>query len=59
MRFTVGGLDVTDFESFRIDPLLNKWEINFRLPADLARGASEVAAYVGGRLLARWPVEIA
>jgi SAM-dependent methyltransferase len=58
LHITVGGVAVDHFDSFRTDPRLPKWEVNFALPAGIAPGAANVELRVGSRLVGSHVVEI-
>ncbi|MCX6630118.1 MAG: methyltransferase domain-containing protein, partial [Candidatus Solibacter sp.] len=46
---TIEGLDVLEIESFCADPVSQRYEFNFRLPAQVGRGAREVLVSLGWR----------
>jgi ubiquinone/menaquinone biosynthesis C-methylase UbiE len=49
---TVDSLPVREVETFRTDPLAERWEVNFRVP-DLPKGGHVLEVSLGKRLLAR------
>jgi hypothetical protein len=57
-RVTVSGLDAAEVESFCTDPLLSRYEFNFRLPKEIGRGAHEVRIELGKRVFAPVPIEV-
>ena len=57
-RATVDGLDVLEVDSFCTDPVMQRWEFNFRLPA-VAPGPHVVSIALGRRLVATVPIEVA
>lgn len=50
---TVDGIDVENVESFRTDPLAERWEINFRLPAGTPSGGHVLDVFLGRRRVTR------
>jgi ubiquinone/menaquinone biosynthesis C-methylase UbiE len=55
---TVDGLPVGDIETFRTDPLTERWEVNFRIPKQAATGGHVLEIRLGKRLLARMGIEV-
>jgi len=55
---TVDGMAVTGVETFRTDPLLERYEVNFRLPSAAGRGGRVLEIYMGRRLLTRTGIEV-
>ncbi len=55
---TVDGRDVERIETFRTDPLANRWEVNFHLPAGTAAGGHVLEIHLGRRLLTRIGIEV-
>jgi SAM-dependent methyltransferase len=55
----IGGQPVRDLDTFCTDPLTRRFEFNFRTPSGVAPGVHELVLWVGKRLLARMPVEVA
>jgi SAM-dependent methyltransferase len=55
---TVGGLPIQPVDSFCTDPLLRRYEFNFTLPEDIARGRHEVRIGLGKRTFAPVPIEV-
>jgi SAM-dependent methyltransferase len=58
-RATVSGRESALPEFFCVDPILQKFEFNFRLPEGLAKGAHEVRTRLGRREFAPLPIEVA
>jgi SAM-dependent methyltransferase len=58
-RATIEGLDVLEIESFCADPVSQRYEFNFRLPAGIAPGPHEVLVSLGKRKLAPLGIEVA
>lgn len=58
-RATVSGAGTAPPEYFCVDPILQKFEFNFRLPAGLPKGAHEVRARLGRREFAPLAIEVA
>ena len=56
---TVEGLNVLDIESFCADPVSQRYEFNFRLPAQVARGPHQVLVTLGKRKFAPLDIEVA
>lgn len=54
----VDGIPVIDIETFRTDPLPEKWEVNFRIPAEAGTGGHVLEVRLGKRLLARTGIEV-
>jgi ubiquinone/menaquinone biosynthesis C-methylase UbiE len=57
-RATVAGIPVEHFDTFRTDPLAERHEINFSLPAALPAGAALLEVRLGRRTLARVMIEV-
>jgi ubiquinone/menaquinone biosynthesis C-methylase UbiE len=55
---TVDGVAVTSVETFRTDPLTERWEVNFRLPDEIAPGGHALEVRLGRRLLSRIGIEV-
>jgi SAM-dependent methyltransferase len=55
---TVDGEAVEEVESFRTDPLLERYEVNFRLPRAAGRGGHVLEIHMGRRLLTRVGIEV-
>jgi SAM-dependent methyltransferase len=55
---TVDGEAVEEIESFRTDPLLERYEVNFRLPRAAGRGGHVLEIRMGRRLLTRTGIEV-
>ncbi len=49
---TVDALPVSEIETFRTDPLCERWEVNFRVP-ELPKGGHVLEVSLGRRMLAR------
>jgi hypothetical protein len=58
-RATVEGQDVLEIESFCADPISQRYEFNFRLPARLAPGPHQVLVSLGKREFAPLEIEVA
>jgi hypothetical protein len=56
---TIEGQDVLEIESFCTDPIWQRYEFNFRLPARIAKGRREVLLSLGNRKLAPLEIEVA
>ena len=50
---TVDGLPVTGIDTFRTDPLCERWEVNFEIPKKLRPGGHVLDLHLGRRLLTR------
>ena len=50
---TVDGLPVTGIDTFRTDPLCERWEVNFEIPRKLQHGGHVLDLHLGRRLLTR------
>jgi len=57
-RVTVDGIEASDVESFCTDPLLSRYEFNFRLPEAIGSGRHEVRIDLGKRVFAPVPIEV-
>jgi ubiquinone/menaquinone biosynthesis C-methylase UbiE len=55
---TVDSMPVHNVETFRTDPLAERWEVNFRVP-DLSKGGHVLEVSLGKRLLARMGILLA
>lgn len=55
---TVGGAAVTEVETFRADPLTERWEVNFRIPDSIPAGNHELEIRLGRRILAKMEIEV-
>jgi ubiquinone/menaquinone biosynthesis C-methylase UbiE len=55
---TVDGLPATGIETFRTDPLTERWEVNFRIPEETQLGGHVLEVRLGKRLLARMGIEV-
>jgi len=56
---TVDGIPVEGIETFRTDPLPERWEVNFRIPRKVQSGGHVLEIRLGRRLLARMGIEVA
>lgn len=54
----VDGLPVTQIETFRTDPLTERWEVNFRLPDAIGPGGHALEIRLGRRLLSHIGIEV-
>lgn len=50
---TVDDVPVTGVDTFRTDPLCQRWEVNFEIPKGMARGGHVLDVRLGKRLLTR------
>lgn len=57
-RAVVDGVVATDVETFRTDPLTERWEVNFRIPESIGAGGHVLELHLGRRLLARMGIEV-
>jgi ubiquinone/menaquinone biosynthesis C-methylase UbiE len=55
---TVDGIAASDIETFRTDPLTERWEVNFRVPKTIGAGGHVLEVKLGRRLLARTGIEV-
>jgi SAM-dependent methyltransferase len=58
-RATVDGREAAGTETFCVDPLFQRYEFNFPLPAQLGRGRHQVRVSLGKREFAPFPIEVA
>jgi SAM-dependent methyltransferase len=58
-RAKVGGTETALPEYFCVDPIVQKFEFNFRLPEGLPKGAHQVLARLGRREFAPLAIEVA
>ena len=56
---TVDGLPVTGIDTFRTDPLCERWEVNFEIPKELQAGGHVLDLHLGRRLLSRMGIVLA
>ena len=56
---TIEGQGVLEIESFCADPISQRYEFNFRLPVQVARGTHEVLVSLGKRKFAPLEIEVA
>ena len=56
---TIEGQNVLDIESFCADPISQRYEFNFRLPARIAPGPHQVLVTLGKRKFAPLDIEVA
>jgi len=57
-RATIAGVAVEDFDTFRTDPLAERHEINFHVPAAVPAGPALLELHLGRRTLARVMIEV-
>lgn len=57
-RAAVDGILSTHVETFRADPLTERWEINFALPECTGPGGHVLELHLGSRLLTRTGIEV-
>jgi hypothetical protein len=55
---TVGGVAVTELETFRADPLTERWEVNFHIPESVSAGGHLLEIRLGRRILAKMGIEV-
>ncbi len=55
---TIDGVPAEDLETFRTDPLAERWEVNFRLPQTTTPGGHLLEIRLGKRMLARTGIEV-
>ncbi len=55
---TLDGIAVEKVETFRADPLTERWEVNFELPKSVPPGARTLEIRLGGRTLAKMGIEV-
>jgi hypothetical protein len=54
----VDGVAATDIDSFRTDPLCERWEVNFRIPEGIGPGGHVLRVMLGSRMLAYTGIEV-
>lgn len=52
-RAVIDGVAATEIETFRTDPLCERWEVNFSLPSRTKPGGHVLDVFLGKRLLTR------
>jgi ubiquinone/menaquinone biosynthesis C-methylase UbiE len=57
-RATVDGHPVTRIETFRADPLTERWEVNFEIPPGVEAGGRVLEIHLGVRTLAKMGIEV-
>jgi SAM-dependent methyltransferase len=57
-RAAVDGIDADEVETFRADPLTERWEVNFRVPRSIGRGGHVLEIRLGARLLTKTGIEV-
>ncbi len=57
-RATIAGIAVEHFDTFRTDPLAERHEINFSVPAAVPAGPALLELHLGRRTLARVMIEV-
>lgn len=57
-RATVDGHAVTKIETFRADPLTERWEVNFEIPPVIEAGGRVLEIHLGARTLAKMGIEV-
>jgi SAM-dependent methyltransferase len=55
---SVSGVPVTEIETFRADPLTERWEVNFRIPDAVPAGGHLLEIRLGRRVLAKMGIEV-
>jgi len=58
-RAAVDGIAALETEAFCTDPVMRRWEFNFRLPPAIAAGPHQVTIALGHRSIAIVPIEVA
>jgi hypothetical protein len=56
---TVDGATVQNVETFRADPLTERWEVNFEIPPFIESGPRTLEIHLGARTLAKIGIEVA
>jgi len=57
-RAEVDGIPVGEIETFRTDPLAERWEVNFGIPKEIGAGGHVLDVWLGARLLTRIGIEV-
>ena len=57
-RATFDGVPARAVETFRADPLTERWEVNFRVPRSIGSGGHVLEIRLGARLLTKTGVEV-
>lgn len=57
-RATVDGIPVSDVETFRTDPLAERYEVNFTLPESIGAGGHVLDVWLGRRRLTQIGIEV-
>jgi hypothetical protein len=57
-RAEVDGMAVSNIETFRTDPLAERWEVNFQVPETTGPGGHVLDVWLGARLLTRTGIEV-
>ena len=55
---TVDGMAVEKVETFRADPLSERWEVNFGIPKSVEPGGRLLEIRLGTRILAKMGIEV-
>jgi SAM-dependent methyltransferase len=55
---TVEGVAVINVETFRADPLTERWEVNFEIPQSVGVGGRVLEIRLGTRILAKMDIEV-
>ena len=55
---TLDGIPATEIDTFRTDPLCERWEVNFRIPPGTAPGGHVLHLTLGKRTLALTGIEV-
>ena len=55
---TVAGVPVEKIETFRADPLTERWEVNFEIPQAVGAGGHPLEIRLGNRILAKMGIEV-
>jgi hypothetical protein len=57
-RAEVDGMAVCNIETFRTDPMAERWEVNFQVPETTGPGGHMLDVWLGARLLTRTGIEV-
>jgi hypothetical protein len=57
-RATVDGIAAEKIETFRADPLTERWEVNFEIPQSIGQGGHQLEIHLGSRTLAKIGIEV-
>jgi hypothetical protein len=57
-RATVDGIPAENIETFRADPLTERWEVNLEIPPSVEPGGHLLEIRLGTRILAKMGIEV-